>query len=40
MVVDAVIQPADLRTELIKRFALAEGRDRSFTERRSAITPA
>jgi acetyl-CoA carboxylase carboxyltransferase component len=40
MVIDAVIKPEDLRTELIKRFALAEGRDRSFTERRSAITPA
>ncbi|MCB0863022.1 MAG: acyl-CoA carboxylase subunit beta [Solirubrobacterales bacterium] len=40
MVIDAVIQPEDLRTELIKRFALAEGRDRSFTERRSPITPA
>ncbi|MCB0830086.1 MAG: acyl-CoA carboxylase subunit beta [Solirubrobacterales bacterium] len=40
MVIDAVIQPENLRTELIKRFALAEGRDRSFTERRSPITPA
>lgn len=40
MVIDAVIQPEDLRSELVKRFALAEGRDRSFTERRSAITPA
>ncbi|HNE78927.1 MAG TPA: carboxyl transferase domain-containing protein, partial [Solirubrobacterales bacterium] len=40
MVIDAVIQPEDLRTELIKRFALAEGRDRSFTERRIPITPA
>jgi len=40
MVIDAVIQPEDLRSELIKRFALAEGRDRSFTERRIPITPA
>lgn len=40
MVIDAVIQPDQLRAELIKRFALAEGRDRSFTERRSSITPA
>lgn len=40
MVIDAVIQPGDLRDELIRRFALAEGRDRSFTERRSPITPA
>ncbi|HMX72069.1 MAG TPA: acyl-CoA carboxylase subunit beta [Solirubrobacterales bacterium] len=40
MVIDAVIQPENLRTELIKRFALAEGRDRSFTERHVPITPA
>ncbi|MCO5316658.1 MAG: acyl-CoA carboxylase subunit beta [Solirubrobacterales bacterium] len=40
MVIDAVIQPADLRTELIQRFANAAGRDRSFTERRNPITPA
>ena len=40
MVVDAVIEPADLRSQLISRFALAEGRDRSFTERRNPITPA
>lgn len=40
MVIDAVIKPEDLRSELIKRFELAEKRDRSFTERRTAITPA
>lgn len=40
MVVDAVIQPEDLRTELIQRFAIAAGRDRAFTERRNPITPA
>jgi len=40
MVIDAVVKPEDLRTELIKRFELAEGRDRSFTERRTPITPA
>ncbi|MBN8868655.1 MAG: acyl-CoA carboxylase subunit beta [Solirubrobacterales bacterium] len=40
MVIDAVIKPEDLRSELIKRFTLAEGRDRSFTERRTPITPA
>ena len=40
MVIDAVIQPENLRTELIKRFALAEGRDRSFTVRHVPITPA
>ena len=40
LVVDAVIQPDDLRAELIRRFALAEGKDRSFSERRNPITPA
>jgi acetyl-CoA carboxylase carboxyltransferase component len=40
MVIDAVIDPETLRDELISRFTLAEGRDRSFTERRAAITPA
>lgn len=40
MVIDAVIQPEDLRAELIQRFAMAAGRDRSFTERRNPVTPA
>ncbi|MGK2954144.1 MAG: acyl-CoA carboxylase subunit beta [Solirubrobacterales bacterium] len=40
MVIDAVIDPGTLREELISRFTLAEGRDRSFTERRAPITPA
>jgi methylmalonyl-CoA decarboxylase subunit alpha len=40
LVVDAVIEPDDLRVELIRRFALAEGRDRGFSERRNPITPA
>jgi acetyl-CoA carboxylase carboxyltransferase component len=40
LVVDAVVQPEDLRAELIKRFALAAGKDRSFAERRNPITPA
>jgi acetyl-CoA carboxylase carboxyltransferase component len=39
-VVDAVIDPDDLREELIRRFALAEGKDRRFSERRNPITPA
>jgi len=39
LVVDAVIQPDDLRPELIRRFALAEGKDRSFSERRNPVTP-
>jgi acetyl-CoA carboxylase carboxyltransferase component len=40
MVIDAVIDPDTLRSELINRFAHAEGRDRSFSERRNPITPA
>jgi acetyl-CoA carboxylase carboxyltransferase component len=40
MVVDAVIQPEDLRAELIRRFAMAAGKDRSFAERRNPVTPA
>ena len=40
LVVDAVIEPDELRAELIRRFAFAEGKDRSFSERRNPITPA
>ena len=40
MVIDAVIEPDTLRDEMIRRFAMAEDRDRSFTERRNPITPA
>jgi methylmalonyl-CoA decarboxylase subunit alpha len=40
LVVDAVVQPEDLRAELISRFALAAGKGRSFAERRNPITPA
>jgi acetyl-CoA carboxylase carboxyltransferase component len=39
LVVDAVIEPDDLREQLIRRFALAEGKDRSFAERRNPVTP-
>jgi acetyl-CoA carboxylase carboxyltransferase component len=40
LVVDAVVQPDDLRAELIQRFGYAEGRDRSFSVRRNPVTPA
>jgi acetyl-CoA carboxylase carboxyltransferase component len=40
LVVDAVIEPDELRGELIRRFALAEEKDRSFAERRNPVTPA
>ena len=39
LAVDAVIEPDDLRTELIRRFALAEGKSRDFAERRNPVTP-
>jgi methylmalonyl-CoA decarboxylase subunit alpha len=40
MVIDAVIEPDQLRAELIRRFALAEVKERRFSERRNPITPA
>jgi len=40
LVVDAVVQPEDLRRELIRRFAYPAGKDRSFAERRNPVTPA
>ncbi len=40
MVIDAVIEPENLRDELIARFKSARGRERSFSERRNPITPA
>jgi acetyl-CoA carboxylase carboxyltransferase component len=40
LVVDAVVEPADLRKELIRRFALAADRDRAFAAKRNPITPA
>jgi acetyl-CoA carboxylase carboxyltransferase component len=40
LVVDAVVQPDDLRTELIRRFAAAAEKDRAFSERRNPVTPA
>jgi acetyl-CoA carboxylase carboxyltransferase component len=40
LVVDSVIEPDELRAELIRRYAEAAGKDRSFTERHNPITPA
>ncbi|MFZ6002647.1 MAG: acyl-CoA carboxylase subunit beta [Actinomycetota bacterium] len=39
LVVDAVIDFSDLRSELIRRFSLAEGKDRSFSDRRHGVPP-
>jgi acetyl-CoA carboxylase carboxyltransferase component len=39
LVVDAVIEPVELRAELIRRFGLARGKDRTFSRRRHGVTP-
>ncbi len=39
LVIDAVIQPEDLRSELIRRFALAAGKHREWPEKRNPVTP-
>jgi acetyl-CoA carboxylase carboxyltransferase component len=39
LVIDSVIEPDDLRAELIRRYAQAEGKDRRFSERHNPITP-
>lgn len=38
-VIDAIIEPENLREELIKRYALAENKDRRFSERRHSVPP-
>jgi acetyl-CoA carboxylase carboxyltransferase component len=40
LVVDAVIQPEDLRGELIRRFALAAHKSRDWPRKRNPVTPA
>jgi acetyl-CoA carboxylase carboxyltransferase component len=39
MVVDAVIQPEDLRSEVIRRFAHAATKTRAWPAKRNAVTP-
>ena len=39
LVVDTIVQPADLRDELIRRYAAARGKDRTFARRRHGVTP-
>jgi acetyl-CoA carboxylase carboxyltransferase component len=39
LVVDAVVQPGDLRDELIRRFALAAGRVREWPAKHNPVTP-
>ena len=39
LVVDDIVEPEDLRSDLIRRFAAAAGKDRSFSRRRHGVTP-
>jgi acetyl-CoA carboxylase carboxyltransferase component len=39
LVVDAIVEPADLRTEIVRRLALASGKDRHFSDRRHGVPP-
>lgn len=39
LVIDAVVEPADLRRELITRLSAAQGKRRDFSERRHGVPP-
>src|SRR5687767_15138779 len=39
MVIDAIVEPEHLRADLIRRFELAEGKDRHFSSRRHGVPP-
>jgi methylmalonyl-CoA decarboxylase subunit alpha len=39
LVVDAIIEPHELRDELVARYAAAVGKDRHFSRRRHGVTP-
>jgi acetyl-CoA carboxylase carboxyltransferase component len=39
LVIDAIVEPPELRAELIRRFAAAAGKDRQFSRRRHGVTP-
>jgi acetyl-CoA carboxylase carboxyltransferase component len=39
LVVDAIVEPAELRGELVRRFAAAAGKERHFSRRRHGVTP-
>jgi propionyl-CoA carboxylase beta subunit len=39
LVIDAVIDPPQLRGELVRRMALARGKQREFADRRHGIPP-
>jgi acetyl-CoA carboxylase carboxyltransferase component len=39
LVIDALVEPEQLRDELIRRYAAARGKDRTFARRRHGVTP-
>ncbi|MGZ4619878.1 MAG: acyl-CoA carboxylase subunit beta [Frankiaceae bacterium] len=39
LVVDSIIEPEDLRADLVRRFGALTGKDRSFSRRRHGVTP-
>jgi acetyl-CoA carboxylase carboxyltransferase component len=39
LVVDAIVEPSELRREIVHRLALAAGKDRQFSDRRHGIPP-
>jgi len=39
LVVDAIVAPAELRDELVRRFRGYRGKDRAFSRRRHGVTP-
>jgi acetyl-CoA carboxylase carboxyltransferase component len=39
LVIDAVVEPEDLRAEIVARLGLAMGKSRAFTERHNAVPP-
>jgi acetyl-CoA carboxylase carboxyltransferase component len=39
LVVDAIVEPEELRAELIRRYAAYRGKDRAFSRRRHGVTP-
>jgi len=39
LVIDTIVEPVDLRAELIRRYAAARGKDRHFSRRRHGVTP-
>ena len=39
LVVDTVVEPGDLRDELIRRYRAARGKNRGFARRRHGVTP-